>query len=206
MLPLTVMSTTPTRSDSSSRSLSGRGWLRLVVGLAIVGAVGWAWWTGALDGLDVERVRDLVAGAGPLGPIGFVLAFTLLQPVGVSSHMFLLVAGLAWPPVVAVSVGWLGMMGGAAAAFGLARWLGKEAIQSRLPGWLEKWDARLGEEGLRAVILIRLLFFTTFTVQLMMGVSRVRFRDYMLGTAIGNLPVLLLVVLMADRIATWLSG
>jgi uncharacterized membrane protein YdjX (TVP38/TMEM64 family) len=206
VLAPTLMAAPSTDTGRRTRSLSGRGWLRLLVGLCIVGGVAWAWGTGALEGLDVERLRDLVAQAGPWGPVGYVLAFSALQPFGISAHVFLVVAGLAWSPGLAVLVGWLGMMGASAAAFGLARWIGRDAIQSRLPGWLEKWDARLAEEGLRAVILIRLLFFTTFTVQLMMGVSRVRFRDYLIGSAIGNLPVLVLIVLMADRIATWLSG
>ena len=41
---------------------------------------------------------------------------------------------------------------------------------------------------------------------MMLAVSKVRFRDYVLGTAIGNLPVLILIVVFADRLATWMGG
>lgn len=188
------------------RSLSLRGWLRLLVGGLVLGVAAWAWHTGALAGLTLEGLRTGVAGAGPWGPFAYLAAFTALQPFGVSAHLFLVVAGLAWPPQLALPLGYAGMMGAALSAFGLARWMGKEAIQARMPGWLEAWDARLERGGLRTVILIRLLFFTTFPVQLMLAVSRVRFRDYVLGTAIGNLPVLVVIIVFADRVASWMGG
>lgn len=188
------------------RSLSLRGWLRLLVGLAVLVGMGWAWHSGALDGLTLEGIRSWVADAGPWGPLAFVAAFTALQPFGVSAHLFLVVAGLAWPPAIALPLGYAGMMGAALSSFGLARWIGKETIQARMPGWLEKWDARLERGGLRTVIVVRLLFFTAFPVQLMLAVSKVRFRDYVLGSAIGNLPVLVIIILFADRVAGWMGS
>jgi uncharacterized membrane protein YdjX (TVP38/TMEM64 family) len=187
-------------------SLSLRGWMRLLVGLVVLGVGGWAWYTGALSGLTLEGVRTWVADAGPWGPLAYVIAFAALQPFGVSAHMFLVVAGLAWPPAIALPIGYIGMMSAALSAFGLARWMGKETIQARMPGWLEKWDARLEQGGLKTVILVRLLFFTAFPVQLMLAVSKVRFRDYVLGTAIGNLPVLVIIVVFADRLASWMGS
>jgi phospholipase D1/2 len=173
-----------------------------VIIVLVAGAI-WAWRTGALAEMSVESLREQVAAAGAWGPVMYVAAFTSLQPFGVSAPAFLVVAGLCWEPVQAVALGYAGMMGAAIAAFWLARWLGKEAIQSRMPGWLEKWDDRVSNGGLRAVILVRLLFFTTFYVQMMLAVSKLSFRDYVIGTAVGNLPLLLILVLGADKIATW---
>jgi uncharacterized membrane protein YdjX (TVP38/TMEM64 family) len=180
--------------------------MRLLVGLVALGAAGWAWQSGALTGLTLEGVRAWVAGAGPWGPLAYLGLFAALQPFGVSAHLFLVVAGLAWEPHVALPIGYAGMMGAALSAFCLARWMGKEAIQARMPGWLEKWDAKLERGGLKTVILIRLLFFTAFPVQLMLAVSKVRFRDYVLGTAIGNLPVLVIIIVFADRVASWMGS
>lgn len=188
------------------RRFSPRSGLRLLVGLVVIGAGAWAWYSGALAGLTLESVRAWVAGAGPWGPLAYLAAFTALQPFGVSAHLFLVVAGLAWPPAIALPIGYAGMMGAALSAFGLARWMGRDTIQARLPDWLERWDARLEKGGLKTVILVRLLFFTAFPVQLMLAVSKVRFRDYVLGTAIGNLPVLVMIIVFADRVASWMGG
>ena len=39
-----------------------------------------------------------------------------------------------------------------------------------------------------------------------MGVSAVRFRDYALGTLLGNLPTVIGGVLLGERVLDWLFG
>jgi len=181
-------------------------WVRMGVAAALTGAALWAWQAGLLSDLSLETIRTRVAAAGTWGPFAYILLFSALQPFGVSAHLFLVVAGLAWPPQWAIPIGYTGMMGAAVSAFGLARWMGREAIQARLPPSVKRWDARLEAGGLRTVLLIRLVCFTAFPIQMMLAVSNVRFRDYVLGTALGNLPVLVLIVVFADRIAAWVGG
>ena len=188
------------------RRLDPTTWVRLAVFMLLAGIGLWAWQSGHLSDVSLEGVRAWVAGAGPWGPLAYVALFAALQPFGVSAHLFLVVAGLAWPSEWAIPIGYTGMMAAALSAFGLARWMGREAIQARLPPSVRRWDTRLEQGGLRTVIIIRLICFTAFPVQMMLAVSKVRFRDYVLGTAIGNLPVLILIVVFADRLATWMGG
>ncbi|MEC7949375.1 MAG: VTT domain-containing protein [Myxococcota bacterium] len=192
--------------EPARRQPPRHAWLRLCA-LTVLGSVlVWTWHTGTLSGVTLRSVQHEVSQAGPWGPLAYIGCFTLLQPLGVSAHLFLVVAGLAWPLPIALPVGYCGMMGAALTAFGLARWMGRDEVQRRLPRWLDRWDARLEQGGLRTVILIRLLFFTTFAVQLMLAVSKVRFRDYILGTAIGNLPVMVAVIVFSERVARWMGG
>lgn len=189
-----------------ARPLDPIRWVRLGVMVALAAAGLWAWQTGLLSDLSLASIRTRVAGAGPWGPLAYITLFSVLQPFGVSAHLFLVVAGLCWPPQWALPIGYAGMMGAAVSAFGLARWMGRDAIQARLPPSVKRWDSRLEAGGLRTVVLIRLVCFTAFPVQMMLAVSKVRFRDYVLGTAIGNLPVLVLIVVFADRIADWMGA
>ena len=56
------------------------------------------------------------------------------------------------------------------------------------------------------MLMLRLVFWTTFVVQMMFGLSRVRFRDYALGTALGNLPLIVVEVLFVDQVLRWLGA
>lgn len=180
--------------------------VRAVLALGGAAALGWLWRSGLLSSLDLETVRGLVAGAGPWGPSAFVLAFGLLQPFGVSAHLFVLSAALAWRPGAAILAAWSGSMVSAVVAFVTARYLARDAIQGLVPPRLRRWDEALAQSGFQTVLVLRLLFWTTFVVQLMYGLSRVRWRDYLLATALGNLPLIVLEVLFADQVLAWLQS
>ena len=94
----------------------------------------------------------------------------------------------------------------ATAAFWAARTVAREAVQSRVPDRLRRWDDSLASQGFRTVLMLRLVFWTTFVVQMMFGLSRVRFRDYALGTALGNLPLIVVEVLFVDQVLRWLGA
>lgn len=174
--------------------------------LLLAGVAGALWQTGLFQGVTTEGIQARVAEAGPLGPLVYVLAFALLQPFGVSAHLFLVAAGLMWESAVGIPLGLLGMMLGCTNSFAAARWMGREAVQARIPARLARHDDALAHRGLRTVIALRLAFFTFFPLNLAMGVSQVRWRDYLLGTFLGCLPMALFDLLAAHHIAAGLLG
>jgi uncharacterized membrane protein YdjX (TVP38/TMEM64 family) len=176
-----------------------------VGGLVVLGlGVGALWQAGLFQGLTTEGIQARVAEAGPMGPLVYVLAFACLQPFGLSAHLFLVAAGLMWESAVGIPLGLLGMMLGCTNSFAAARWMGREAVQARIPAGLAKHDDALARRGLRTVIALRVAFFTFFPVSMAMGVSQVSWRDYMLGTFLGCLPMALFDLLAAHHIAAGL--
>lgn len=140
-----------------------------------------------------------------MGPALFLVLFALLQPFGLSAHIFILTAALAWSPAQAIALSWIGSLLAASVAFMTSRTLARDAIQARIPTRLRRWDASLENKGFQTVVLLRLFFFTTFVVQLMYGLTKVRFRDYILGTALGNAPQIIIEVLCADWVLAWMA-
>src|SRR5262249_60293824 len=61
-------------------------------------------------------------------------------------------------------------------------------------------DDRLERPGVAPVIVLRLLFFLAPPLNWVLGATRVRLSDYVVGTAIGILPGIALTVFLADRI------
>ena len=186
-------------------SRAGRAARALALPLAVAAVAGALWVTGTLEGLDLPGLRAALARTGPLAPAAFVLGFAALQPLGVSAHLFLVLAGLLWPPTLALPLGMVALLAAASVSFGAARHLGREAVQDRIPSRVAAHERRLVERGLPAVVTARLVFFTFFPVGLLMGLTNLRWRDYLVGTALGCLPVAAVDVLLAPQAAVWLG-
>ncbi|MBK8236150.1 MAG: TVP38/TMEM64 family protein [Deltaproteobacteria bacterium] len=169
-----------------------RRWPRFVVGVLLLAVVVLVLTSDLSSDLSGPVLRDRLLSWGPWGPIAFVVAFALLQPFGLSAHVFIIAASLVWSPLPGAALSWLGATAAGCVAFGFARWMGRGWVQSRLPSRLVRWDQRLADHGFRTVLVLRLLFFTLGPMQLMLGVSKVRFGAFVLGTMLGVLPVIVL--------------
>jgi len=182
-----------------------RSLLKAALLLALLGGAVWVYASGLLRDVDIHLVRDFIQSAGPWGPLLYLALFALLQPIGLSAHVLVPAAALAWPPAVAIALGWLGSMLSASVAFFAARTVARDWIQSRVPARMHRWDDALAERGFVTVLFLRLVFWTAFPVQLAMGLSAVRWRDYALGTLVGNLPMVAVEVLCIDAVLRWLG-
>ena len=184
-----------------------KSWItaRTVIGVAFLGAVVALVASGAFRGLDGPTLRTLIRDSGALGPVAFVAGFAALQPFGFSAHLFVISAGMIWDPPLALGLSWLGSMGATCTAFWFARWIGREWVQARLPERLHAYDERLAAHGLRTVIVLRLIFYTFAPMQLMLGVSRLRFRDALVGSAFGVIPMLVVEITMGASLLAWLD-
>ena len=120
--------------------------------------------------------------------------------------MFIIAASLVWPPAVAVPLSWAAAVAAGCVAFGFARFVGHDWVQERLPDRLRGYDEALATKGLRTVLVLRLTMFTFGPMQLMLGVSKVRFSKYVLGTALGLFPMIAIETLVGASLVDWLFG
>ncbi len=187
--------------------LLGRSALIFRVALigAVLGLVGWIYSSGVLEDLDVERMRRQILDLGGWGMAGYLVALSVIQPLHVSIYLFMGAGVLVWGPWLGGLLCWLGILGSSTTSFGFARFVAREWVQDRLPDRFRAMDSKLESGGLKAVVLLRLVFFTTPALQLMFGVSRIDFRTYMLGTAVGTVPMLVASIAVGTGIKEWLG-
>lgn len=183
-----------------------RRWLRFLVGLAMLGCVIALVASGVVDDLSPSALRGHLLDSGPWGPALFVLAFALLQPFGLSAHVFIVGAALVWPPLVAMTLSWIGAVLAGCTSFGFARFMGRDWVQARLPERVRRYDERLATRGFETVLVMRLLLFTFGPMQLMFGVSRVRFVPFLLASAIGLLPMTAIESFVGAGVVDYLFG
>ena len=153
---------------------------------------------------DPDEVEAFLRDRGWVGPLVFVLVMWALQPVGLPGIAFMVPASLVWSAPTAIALSWVGNMGASFIAFAFARWVARDWTQARLPDRLRAWDARLAVGGIRQVAVLRLLTGQITPADWLLGVSSVRVRPFLIGTGIGIIPLIVIVVLAGASIGTWL--
>jgi len=74
---------------------------------------------------------------------------------------------------------------GASAAFVIGRTLGREFAASLIGDRLKKYDEAIERNGFATVLYLRLVYFPFTPMNFGMGLTRVRFWDYVAGTGLG---------------------
>jgi len=82
---------------------------------------------------------------------------------------------------------WIGAMAGASTAFWIGRTLGRDFAASLIGDRLRRCDEAIERNGFATVLYLRLVYFPFTPMNFGMGLTKVRFRDYFLGTGLGIL-------------------
>lgn len=174
--------------------------LRLVALAVLVAAI-----AASLVFLPVQEylrdVLDWTKGLGAWGPIVLAAIYVPACVFLVPGSLVTLAGGALFGVVqgtIAVSVG---SVAGASAAFFVGRFLARDWIESRVARnpKFRAIDQAVGEQGFKIVLLTRLSPVFPFNLlNYAYGLTRVRFRDYLLASWIGMLPGTILYVYLGS--------
>ena len=181
--------------------------LRFALLALILGLLGAAWYGGAFRTFsDVDQVRALIDSWGPWAYVFFLGTFISIQPLGIPALLWVVPAAILWPFWIAFPLSLAGGLGAASTGFFFARYLARDWVAARLPVRLKRFDDRLATHGLRAVILIRLVFLLGAPTHWLLGLSKVGYGAYALGTLIGSLPGIAFVTYFGERAYRWIEA
>jgi uncharacterized membrane protein YdjX (TVP38/TMEM64 family) len=171
----------------SRRVWPRRVWLRpALLGVLVAAAVTAALVVGAPE---AESLRADVDALGGWAPVVFVLGYAAITLLPLPKNVLSVTAGLLFGLTGGVAVVLPGALLGAVAAFGLGRALGRGAVERLTGVRVARVDAALARRGVAAVLVSRLIPVLPFTgINYAAGLTAVRFRDFLLGTAIGVVP------------------
>ncbi|WP_175922901.1 VTT domain-containing protein [Burkholderia latens] len=190
------------------RSLTARFFV-LGTAVLLVAALALAWRFSPLGKeLNVASLARAAAhaaqlpGAPALLLAGYVVAATLSVPITLLITVTGLVFG-AWPGLAYAAVG---TMVAAAATYWIGRWLGRDAVRRLAGARANRLSEHIGRRGVVAMAVLRLLPIAPFTiVNLVAGASHIGLRDYLIGTALGMLPGIVLTVTFAHQLTAAFS-
>jgi uncharacterized membrane protein YdjX (TVP38/TMEM64 family) len=147
-----------------------------------------------------------VQGAGWIGVVVYMLIYTASTAIGLPATPFSLAAGFLWGTLLGAAVIAPSATLGAVGAFLIGRFLFRNRVQ-RYVARYAKFDAvnrAIEQGGLGAVVLVRLSpLFPFNALNYGLGLSRLRLRDYALGTLVGISPGCLLFAYVGAGLQTF---
>ncbi len=209
---MVVLSKRPPAPVTGS-TVSRLGKALVVGGLALLLSVALLGWLALLDSgpLDLEQISfapeafvDLIRGWGAWGVAGSLALMVLHSFVPFPAECLALANGMVFGLFWGSLITWSGAMLGAWLAFGLARSLGRPFVGRVLPArHRERVDAWSGEHGWSALLAARLVPVIAFNlINYAAGLVRVSWWTFTWTTAVGILPLTVLMVLLGERMAT----
>lgn len=152
---------------------------------------------------DVGRiVATHVAAAGAFGPFMLILFYLLSTVIPFPTFSIAILGGALFGPWVGSVAVLVGVNAAASVSFFLARYFGRHFVSEYERGWVKKYDELLTEQGLYATMVMRLLFFPFDVVSIGCGLTKMPYRQYLVGTMLGALPSAVSFVVLGEALAT----
>lgn len=167
----------------------GRPLIKAVILLAVMLTALWILYASPLhqQWTRIRAAPETLRQFGVLAPLIFTLVSAGLIAVGCPRLIFCPLAGLAFGFWGGLLWSQLGALLGSYLTFLFVRW-GGQALVARYWPRLQRLRAFFEQRGLFSVIILRQLPISAIFINLILGVSPIRHRQFLLGTLLGNLP------------------
>jgi uncharacterized membrane protein YdjX (TVP38/TMEM64 family) len=159
----------------------------------------------------VPRFTAAVNGLGSWGPIAFIAGYIVAAVLFVPVSLLTLAAGAIFGFVHGTAYVMTGAVISASVSFVISRYVARGVIERHLAASprFRAIDGAVADTGLRVVVLLRLSpMFPFFLLNYALGLTRVRYIDYLIGLA-GMVPATAFYVYygtVAGDLAAALSG
>ncbi|MFQ5687312.1 MAG: TVP38/TMEM64 family protein [Candidatus Scalindua sp.] len=141
------------------------------------------------------------------GPVGFIIIYGIGCVFALPGSLLTLcggaIFGVAWGTFYNILASNLG----ATLAFLMARYFGRDFVARLMKGRIESFDEKVAGHGFRFIFTLRLIPLVPFNgLNFGSGLSRIKYRDYLLGSVIGMLPGTFIYTYFADALLSGVTG
>ena len=157
----------------------------LVLVLFIVGAIVLIRYTPVKDYITADALGSFLETAGFWAPVLYILVYAVGVCLFIPGTLLTGLGAAIFGPYWGFLWVWIGAMIGSAGAFVIGRTLGREFAASLIGDRLKKYDDAIERNGFATVLYLRLVYFPFTPMNFGMGLTRVRFMDYLAGTGLG---------------------
>ncbi|MDP6154726.1 MAG: TVP38/TMEM64 family protein [Candidatus Thermoplasmatota archaeon] len=163
-----------------------------------------------LFGLDerLDELRDWIGTLGVLGLLVYIGIYIIATVAFVPGSLITIAAGVLFGSFLGVIVVSIGSTVGASLSFLIGRYFAKDAVER----WMNKnekfrkMEEFIESHGQLSVAIVRLIpLFPYNLVNYGFGLTRVRFRTYVLWTWLCMLPVTIIYVVGADAVTSGIT-
>ena len=180
--------------------------IRLILLFAVViGLIAIAALTDVRSRFSVENLRAMTAAAGAAGVALFTAAFCVGVLLHVPGVVFVIAGVLAYGRLAGGLIAFGGAVLAVSLTFVVVRAAGGQALGESQRPWMRRIMARLDRTPIRAVALLRLVFWVSPPLNYALALSSIRLRDYVIGSACGLVAPIAVVTLFTEQVARWMA-
>ena len=165
-------------------------WLKLLLVIAFLAVIFIAlrFFNVDFSKITVESFKEKIDSFGIWGPVIYIVLYVFRPLILFPAAVFSASAGAIWG-LQGLLYLLIGANLSAIAEFIIARYFAREAVEKLIKGKFNSIDQAVEKNGFVTVLLIRLIPNVAWDIQnLALGLTKVKFRDYVLATLIGILP------------------
>lgn len=145
--------------------------------------------------IEIESIKNYILSFGVLAPfVSFLLMVfqSLVAPLPAFLITFANATLFGW--VYGALLSWSSAMVGAILCFYIAKFLGRDVVEKLTSKTaLQSVDAFFERHGRYAILIARLLPFISFDiVSYAAGLTKIKFKDFLIATGLGQLPATLI--------------
>jgi uncharacterized membrane protein YdjX (TVP38/TMEM64 family) len=154
------------------------------------------------DALEPAGIRDFILGFGLLAPLAYIALYAVAVFIPYATTILTVVAGLAFGTLWGGVLTYFVTLVASLAPMGASRYLGRP--------WIEPWVGKsrvrhvarlINRNGFMVFLYLRLIPFIPYEIQnYIAGVSRISYRHFLLASALGNAPIILIMTFFGDSL------
>jgi uncharacterized membrane protein YdjX (TVP38/TMEM64 family) len=157
--------------------------------------------------LTAERLGHFLEDTGYLAPLAFMIVYAVGVCLFVPGTLLTTLGAAIFGPYLSFIYVWLGAMVGSSLAFYIGRYLGRDFAASLIGDRLKRYDEAIERNGFATVLYLRLVYFPFTPMNFGMGLTRVRFWDYLSGTGLGIIVGTFIFTFFVGTVRdVWASG
>ncbi len=157
--------------------------------------------------LTVDQLGRFLQAAGFWAPLIFIAIYAVGVCLFVPGTVLGAMGAILFGAYLGFAYVWVGAMIGAGSAFFIGRYLGREFAASLIGDKLGKYDDAIERNGFATVLYLRLVYFPFTPMNFGMGLTKVKFKDYIFGTGLGILVGTFIFIFFIGTLKeVWASG
>ena len=139
--------------------------------------------------LGVDDIKNYVESFGKLGPIIYIIMFSLVPLTLFPDSILAISSGLIFGLVNGYIYTAIGALIGGTISFYISRKLGRNVVKKLTKEKLDKVENMINERGFFIVLMLRLIpLFPFDVISYGSGLTSIRYKDFILATFFGTIP------------------
>lgn len=156
--------------------------------------------SGVFEKYGVEEIKNYISSFGVFGPIIYIIMFSLVPLTLFPDAVLAVAGGVVFGVYMGTLYTIIGAICGGTISFYISRFLGRGVVEKLIRGKGQLFDDGIEDRGFLLILILRLIPLIPFDViSYCAGLTKIKYRDFVLATAIGIIPGVLIYSNIGDK-------